>query len=114
MIERSGRMRAFGGTMPISGATHKATSDNSPVQPTARKSDQPPRHEDDHSNEDDPHRNEVILDEKAGEGLAQQQKKARADNWPYQCADAAHDVEDHRLAGNQEVDEIGRGEAVLN
>src|SRR5216684_2875188 len=86
----------------------------SPIKPTPPKAKQSPRHEDDHRNKDDPDRNEVILGEKAREGLAQQQEKAGADDGAYQCSNAAHDVEDHCLPGDQEIDEVGRGEAILN
>src|SRR5258708_19995454 len=86
----------------------------SPVKPTPPEAEQSPRHENDHRNKDDPDRNEVILGEKAREGLAQQQEKTGADNGAYQCSNAAHDVEDHCLPGDQEIDDVDRVEAILN
>src|SRR5712691_5947641 len=61
--------------------------DHSPVKPTPPKAKQSPRHEDDHRNKDDSHRNEIVLGKKAREGLAQQQEKTGADNGPHQRAD---------------------------
>src|SRR5258708_23554028 len=86
----------------------------SPVKPTPPEAEQSPRHENDHRNKDDPDRNEVILGEKAGEGLAQQQEKTGADNGAYQCSNTAHDVEDHSLPGDREIDEAASGDAHLN
>src|SRR5258707_1645175 len=90
------------------------TFDDSTVKPASPEAEQSPRHEDDHRNEDDPYRNEIILGEKAREGLAQQQEKTGADNGADQGSNAAHDVEDHRLPGDQEIDKVGRGETILN
>src|SRR6267143_6593764 len=83
------------------------------VEPAPHETKQPLRHEDDHGDEDDSHRDEVVLGEEARQGLAQQQEEPGADDGSDERADPAHDVEDHRLAGNEEEDEIRRGELVL-
>ena len=46
--------------------------------------------------------------------FAQQQEEGRACHRPHQRAHAAHDVEDHDVAGDHEEDEVGRGELVLD
>src|SRR5262249_16858810 len=83
------------------------------VEPAASEPQEALGHEDHHGDENDAHRDQIELGEKARERLAQQQKRGSTDDRPDQGADAAHDVENHGFAGNQEEYEIGRGEAVL-
>src|SRR5262245_52442755 len=87
----------------------------SAVEPASCKAEQALGQEDHDQDEDDPDGDEIweLLPEQAAEGLAQAEEEAGADDRAHQGADAAHDVEDDRLARDQEVEEIGRGEAVL-
>ncbi len=55
-----------------------------------------------------------LVAEEARHQFAQQLEEAGADDRADQRADAAHDVEDHGVARGHEIDEIRRGEFVLD
>src|SRR5438270_5549149 len=86
----------------------------SPVEPAPGEAEQPLRHEDHHRDEHQADRDQIVFRQEAGQRLAQQEIKGRADSRPDQGADAADDVEDDDLARDQEEHEIGSGEAVLH
>src|SRR5262245_3716792 len=96
------------------------------IEPALGETEQALRHEDHHGDEDDTHGHQIRefrevgkieggreIGEQTGQTLAQAQKKCGANDRADQRADAAHHVEDHHLAGDHEVDEVGRGKAVL-
>src|SRR5262245_22560513 len=93
------------------------------VEPALGENEQALRQEDHHQDEDDAYRDQVgegrdlrqVVGggeprEKARETLAQGKEKPGAQDRADERADATHDIEDHHLARNDEVDEVGRGE----
>src|SRR5262249_38084076 len=83
------------------------------VQPSLQKAEEALGHEDHHRRENQPDRDQVVLGEEARETLAKQQEERGPRDWADQRAHPAHDVPDHDLARDQEEDEVGRGELVL-
>src|SRR5947209_13359890 len=85
----------------------------SPVEPAPGEAEEALRHEDDHRDEHEPDRDQVVLGEKPRQPLPQQEEEGGADNRPDQGADAADDVVDDDFAGQHEEHEIRCGELVL-
>src|SRR5262249_3739286 len=86
----------------------------SAIQRAAGEAEEAPGPEDHHQDEDDTHGNRVVLGEKPRKPLAEEQEEGRAGDGPHQRPHAPHDVEDHRLARDEEEDEVGGGELVLD
>src|SRR5271165_858873 len=92
-----------------SGAGHQLL-----VEPAPHKAEQSLWHEDDHRDKDDPDRNQIVFRQEPRQPLTQQQKKRGAEDRSDQGADAADDIVDHHLTGDEEEYEVGCGKAVLD
>src|SRR6266568_7684826 len=92
---------------PTTGAPAPKNGYQLSVEPAPREAQQALRQEDDHDDEDEAERDQIgeLVAEQTPEAFAEQQERGGADDRPDQGADAAHDVEDHRVAGHDEEHE---------